>query len=43
MKTFVAMRPPHTSLDTGKFTRATGITPRPWKEAVEEYFSTWKA
>ena len=42
MKGFVAVRPPHTSLDTGKFTRATGITPRPWKEAVEEYFSTWK-
>jgi dTDP-4-dehydrorhamnose reductase len=43
MKAFVAVRPPHTSLDTGKFTRATGITPRPWKDAVEEYFSTWKA
>ncbi len=43
MKSFVALRPPHTSLDTGKFTRATGITPRPWQEAVEEYFSNWKA
>lgn len=43
MKAFIAVRPPRTPLDTGKFTRATGITPRPWKEAVEEYFSGWKA
>jgi len=42
MKTFIAKRPPHTALDTGKFTRATGITPRPWQEAVEEYFRSWK-
>ena len=42
MKAFIAARPPQTSLDTGKFTRATGIVPRHWKEAVEEYFSTWK-
>lgn len=42
MKAFIAKRPPHTALDTGKFTRATGITPRPWQEAVEEYFTTWK-
>ena len=43
MTAFIAKRPPHTSLDTGKFTRATGITPRPWQEAVEEHFSNWKA
>jgi dTDP-4-dehydrorhamnose reductase len=42
MKAFIAVRPPHTSLDTGKFTRATGIVPRHWKEAVEEHFSNWK-
>ena len=42
MKAFLAVRPPHTSLDTGKFTRATGMAPRHWKEAVEEYFSNWK-
>jgi dTDP-4-dehydrorhamnose reductase len=41
MKGFIAVRPPHTSLDTGKFTRATGIRPRHWKEAVGEYFSHW--
>ena len=43
MKAFVAIRPPHTPLDTSKFTRVTGITPRPWREAVEAHFSNWKA
>jgi dTDP-4-dehydrorhamnose reductase len=42
MKAFIAVRPPHTALDTSKFTRITGITPRPWQEAVAEYFTTWK-
>ena len=41
MKAFIAVRPPHTSLDTSKFTKATGITPRHWKEAVSDYFSSW--
>jgi dTDP-4-dehydrorhamnose reductase len=43
MKAFVAVRPPQTALDTGKFTRLTGIKPRHWREAVSDYFSTWKA
>lgn len=43
MKNFVAVRPPRTPLDTAKFTRITGITPRPWREAVAEYFKDWKA
>ena len=43
MKAFIAARPPRTPLDTVKFSRLTGITPRHWKEAVEDYFSTWKA
>ena len=42
MEAFIAVRPLHTTLDTSKFTRVTGITPRPWLEAVEEYFTTWK-
>lgn len=42
MKAFIAVRPPHTSLDTAKFLRATGITPRHWKEAVAAHFATWK-
>ena len=43
MKAFIAVRPPHTALDTFKFTRVTGITPRAWQEAVAEYLKTWKA
>jgi len=37
LKAFVARRPIHTTLDTGRFTALTGITPRPWQESVEEY------
>jgi dTDP-4-dehydrorhamnose reductase len=42
MKNFIAVRPPKTPLDTGKFARVTGITPRPWMEAVAHYFKTWR-
>ncbi len=34
---FIAARPEFTSFDTAKFRRLTGITPRPWEEALEEY------
>jgi dTDP-4-dehydrorhamnose reductase len=34
---FVARRPANSALDTGKFTCATGIRPRPWQEAIREY------
>jgi len=37
MQTFVAPRPVYTALDTTQFTAKTGIHPRPWQEAVEEY------
>ncbi|EDY18023.1 dTDP-4-dehydrorhamnose reductase [Chthoniobacter flavus Ellin428] len=40
MKNFVAARPRYTPLATKKFTGITGITPRPWTEAVEEYVRT---
>lgn len=43
MKNFIAVRPPKTPLDAGKFARITGITPRPWREAVQDYFRNWKA
>ena len=43
MKAFIAVRPPHTALDTSKFIRITGIIPRPWREAVEDHFKSWKA
>ncbi|MCB1228262.1 MAG: dTDP-4-dehydrorhamnose reductase [Verrucomicrobiales bacterium] len=31
---FDAPRPPYTVLDTGRFTQITGITPRPWQQAL---------
>lgn len=37
MKAFKSPRPVHTILSTEKLTRVTGITPRPWQEAVREY------
>ena len=30
-------RPAYSVLDTSLFTRLTGVTPRPWKEALEDY------
>lgn len=39
LKNFVAPRPPHTAMDTHKLASATGITPRPWQDALEEYLS----
>jgi dTDP-4-dehydrorhamnose reductase len=41
MQSFVARRPVYTALDTAKLTRLTGLTPRPWKEAVEDYVRTY--
>ncbi len=32
-----AARPAFSVLDTARFTRATGVTPRPWVQAVREY------
>ncbi|MEW5773798.1 MAG: dTDP-4-dehydrorhamnose reductase [Thermodesulfobacteriota bacterium] len=32
-----ARRPAYSVLDTGAFTRATGITPRPWAQALADY------
>jgi len=37
LKNFIAPRPPHTSMDTTRLTEATGLRPRPWQEAVEDY------
>jgi dTDP-4-dehydrorhamnose reductase len=36
---FVARRPVHSALDTSEFTRLTGISPRPWEDAVCEHVS----
>jgi dTDP-4-dehydrorhamnose reductase len=47
MKAFIARRPVYTPLATHKFTRLTGLAPRPWQEAVEDHvratFSSGKA
>jgi len=32
-----AVRPAYSVLDTAKFTRATGVSPRPWMQALREY------
>lgn len=34
---FLAKRPQHTALSTAKFTATTGITPRSWQDALEDY------
>lgn len=34
---FIAPRPEFTAFDTAKFQHLTGITPRPWQEALQEY------
>ena len=34
---FKAERPPFTALNTDEFTRLTGITPRPWQQALRDY------
>lgn len=37
MKNFVARRPVNSVMSVDKFATLTGITPRPWQEAVESY------
>jgi dTDP-4-dehydrorhamnose reductase len=39
MKSFTARRPVHSILSTGKLARVTGISPRPWRDALEEYIT----
>jgi dTDP-4-dehydrorhamnose reductase len=37
MKNFIAKRPVYSVLGSGKYQRATGETPRPWRDAVAAY------
>jgi dTDP-4-dehydrorhamnose reductase len=37
MATFIARRPVYTVMATEKFTKTTGLSPRPWQEAVGEF------
>lgn len=34
---FVAKRPPNSAMDTSKYTRLTGVVPRPWQDAVADH------
>jgi dTDP-4-dehydrorhamnose reductase len=37
MKSFIAKRPVYSVLSSAKYVQLTGVTPRSWREAVEEY------
>ena len=37
LKAFVAQRPVYTVMSTAKLTRLTGLTPRSWQDALEDY------
>ena len=37
MSAFIARRPVYTVLATGKFAEKTGLSPRPWKDAVRDF------
>lgn len=37
---FVAKRPPNSALDTTKYTALTGVTPRPWRDALRGHVSS---
>jgi dTDP-4-dehydrorhamnose reductase len=41
MKDFIAERPVYSVLSNGKYHRATGQTPRPWRDAVAEYVQNY--
>ncbi len=41
MTKFIAPRPVHTSLDVTRLAAATGLRPRPWREALAEYLKTY--
>jgi dTDP-4-dehydrorhamnose reductase len=37
---FLAERPPNSAMSTAKYSAFTGITPRPWQEALRDHFFT---
>ena len=40
LKAFIARRPVYTAMSTALLQRTTGLTPRPWQEAVDKYIRT---
>ena len=40
LKAFIARRPVYTAMDTRRLQSATGLPPRSWQEAVEDYVRT---
>jgi len=42
MKSFIAKRPVYSVLSTAKYESLTGVTPRPWREAVAEFVREYK-
>lgn len=41
MSGFIAPRPVHTSMDTARLAAATGLPPRPWREALADYLAAY--
>ncbi len=41
MKQFIAPRPVHTALDVSRLAAATGLRPRPWREALTDYLKIY--
>jgi dTDP-4-dehydrorhamnose reductase len=39
LQNFASLRPPHTAMSTAKLAATTGITPRSWQDALEEYLN----
>jgi dTDP-4-dehydrorhamnose reductase len=42
MKSFIAKRPVYSVLSTAKYASLTGVTPRPWQEAVADFVRQYK-
>ena len=40
LKAFIARRPVYTSMSTARLARTTGLTPRSWQDAVDDYIRT---
>ena len=41
MPGFLAQRPRHTAMDSSRLAALTGLTPRPWRDALADYINTY--